>query len=88
MTRPSVGKAGTNGCFVVEITKALTSTRSKARRWLTREEAQDFYDRSCSAHQQKANRERVSYTISFYRTETPKTKESCELISAHEVKPL
>ena len=69
--KPSVGKAGTHGCFVVEVTHA--GKRSLARRFHTREEADDYHARSVAAHQSMADRERTSYVISMYETATPKS---------------
>lgn len=86
MTRPSVGKGGTHGKFLVEVQHA-DGTRAIARRFLTEVEGQDFYDRTVNAHQQKANREQVAFTVSFIETASPKSRESVRNIAEAKVAP-
>lgn len=87
MTRPSVGKAGTDGCFQVEVVVAATGTRSFARRFKTQAEGQDFYDRTVNAHQQKANRESKAYVVAFYETKSPKSTEIANEFCSTQVMP-
>ena len=87
MSRPSVGKAGTDGRFVVEVVNH-TGTRSFARRFVTQAEAEDFHTRTVSAHQQKANRERCWYVVALYETATPKSTEVFKEHRSEQVQPL
>lgn len=73
-TTPSVGKGGTNGCFMVEIINH-TGTRALARRFKTLPDAESFYNRTVEAYQSKADRERHWYVIAQYETATPKSTE-------------
>lgn len=70
--KPSAGRAGTNGCFVVEVINH-TGTRALARRFKTLAEAEEFHTRSVGAHQAKADRERHWYIVALYETATPKS---------------
>lgn len=88
MTRPSVGKEGAHGKFEVEVTLAATHARSIARRFKTEEEAKDFFDRTCNAYQQKANRERKAYAVSFYETKNERSTEVAREIESRVVEPL
>lgn len=84
--KPPVGRAGTHGCFVVEITHA--GKRSLARRFMTREEADDYHTRSVAAHQSMADRERRIYVIALYETATPKSTEISKEHRSTKVEPL
>lgn len=84
--RPSAGKAGTDGCFVVEVTHA--GKRSLARRFHTLSEAEDYHTRSVSAHQSQADRERRTYVVALYETATPKSTEINKEHRSTQVVPL
>lgn len=89
MTRPSAGKEGTHGCFMVEVRKGTAfETRVLARRFVSVEEARDFYTRTVTAHQQKANRERTAFRISCYETASAKSPLLKELLTLRTVTPL
>lgn len=87
MTRPSVGKAGTDGKFVVEVVQADTGTRSFARRFVTQAEAEDFYARTVTVQQVKADREWKSVVVAVYETATPKSTEIFKEINSTHVEP-
>lgn len=86
--KPSVGKAGTHGCFVVEVIKMPLRTRSLARRFMTYEEADDYHTRSVAAHQSMADRERTTYVIAMYETATPKSLTVSKEYKSIQVVPL
>lgn len=86
--RPSVGKVGTHGKFMVEVIRLPSGTRSFARRFLTEEEAKDFYDRTVHAHQQKANRERHAYVVAVFETKGERRTELEREIATTHITPI
>lgn len=81
--RPSVGKGGAHGCFVVEVLKGKEQARVLARRFVTKEEARDFFDRTVQAYRAKALREGVQYEVHPYQTETPRSTAPIEHFDWH-----
>lgn len=79
--------SASRGAFVVEVVFATTGVRSIARRFKTEGEGRDFYTRSASAYEQKANRERTRYVIAFYRTRGPRSTQVCREIESKVIDP-
>lgn len=89
--RPSSGKEGVHGKFMVEVKKIKSwdaATRVMARRFLTEGEATDFFHRTSSVHQQKANRERVQYAIALVETKTERSPEVERTIAVEQICPI
>lgn len=84
--KPSVGKKGVDGKYLVEVFNSA-GTRSLGRRFKTEREGKDFFDRTVSAHQQKANREQVSFVVTFYETVSPRSRETARKLGDAKVAP-
>lgn len=85
--RPSVGRAGTNGCFLVEIRVHPDGPRSLARRFITEEEALKFYNQAVNAYEQKARRERVAYVALLFETKNPKSTKDARTMCGTRIMP-
>lgn len=72
--RPSVGKKGVDGKYMVEVINH-SGTRTLARRFKTEDEGKDFFDRAVAAHQQKVNREQRRYVVAFFETKSVRSAE-------------
>lgn len=81
-----MGKKGTDGKFMVEVVNS-TGTRSMARRFKSEKEGKDFFDRTVTAHQQKANREQCWYVVAFFETKTVRNPEIGREIASATVLP-
>lgn len=89
--RPSAGKEGVHGKFMVEVRKIkniATSTRVMARRFVEEGDAVDFFHRTSAVHQQKANRERVQYAIAVVETKTERSPEVERTIAVEQICPI
>lgn len=86
--RPRAGKAGTDGCYMVEVVIAATGARSSARRFLTEAEGRDFFTRSSVATQSRANREQRRYVVAFFRTASSRSTDVVEEFGSTSIEPL
>ena len=86
--RPSSGKKGVDGKYVVRVLSGpLSETRVLARRFVTEAEAREFFTRTVVVHQQKANREHRHYAVALYSTRTPRSTEPVEVLADVSVSP-
>lgn len=88
-TTPAVGKRKDTSTapYMVEVVLNNTNTRSLARRFETKELAEDFHDRTVKAHQAKAAREDKHYVVHLYEMGGPRRAHVLKAHRSTEVDP-